>query len=242
MDYKDYLADAQGNNFWFYRKTEFIGILLDNLKLNKDIKILNLGAGTGQDLETIKKFGDVSVLDIDSRALDLIPDNAVENKILADACDTKLPENSFDLILAFDLLEHIKDDKKAVLEVLRLLRPGGYFVFTVPAYSFLFSAHDKYLEHYRRYNKKDLLSLFNNLSFKKIELSNWFFFLFPVIALYRLAIKKLKIKHENYKIIVIPKFWDFIGNITILNFENFLFKKGVRYPFGSTFYGIYKKI
>jgi len=242
VDYKDYVANAQGNNFWFYRKTEFIGILLDNLKLDKNIKILNIGAGTGQDLDTIKKFGTVTVLDIDQKALNLIPDNIVEKKILADACDTKLPESNFDLILAFDLLEHIKDDKKAVLEVLRLLKPGGHFVFTVPAYSFLFSAHDRYLEHFRRYNKKDLINLFGNLNFKKIELGNWFFFIFPAIFCYRYIIKILKIKHEKYKIVVINRFWDFIGNITILKFENFLFKKGMRYPFGSTFYGIYKKI
>ena len=234
MDYKDHAAGLKGNNFWFYRKTEFIGILIERLKLNKNIKILNVGAGTGNDIEMLNKFGKVVVLDIDPKALNLIPDGQVEEKIIGDVCCLNLPHNSFDMVVAFDVLEHIKDDDLAVDQIKHFLKPDGIFIFTVPAYSFLFSSHDKYLGHYRRYNKKDLISLFQK--FEKIELGNWFFFLFPIISLHRLINKNRK-----YKEIKIPKIIDFIWNNIILKNENLLFKFGLRYPWGSTFYGIYKK-
>lgn len=233
MDYKDFESGLDENNFWFLRKTEFIGIILKKLNLNKNIKILNIGAGTGNDISEMRNYGNVFVLDVDEKALNLIPDDLVEEKILADACNIPYPNNSFDLVVAFDVLEHIKDDAKVVFEVNRVLRPDGYFVFTVPAYGFLFSSHDKYLDHYRRYNKKKILSLLHQ--FKKIELGNWFFALFIPVAIQRLITK-----NKKYKPVTFTKIMDFIGN-NILTLENYLFKKGVRYPWGLSFYGIFKK-
>lgn len=233
MDYKDYQIGLRDNNFWFYRKTEFIGILLKKINLSKNLKILDIGAGTGNDVNQIRKFGSVFVLDIDKKSLDLIPDNLVEEKLVADACNIPYPDNIFDVVVSFDVLEHIKDDFLVVSEIKRVLKPGGFFIFTVPAYNFLFSAHDKYLQHHRRYNKRGLLYLLKD--FKKIELGNWFFTLFLPVALQRLINK-----NRLYKPMKISKWMDFIGN-KILGFENFLFKKGLRYPFGLSFYGIYKK-
>lgn len=237
MDYKDYQAGFKVNGFWLFGKTEFIGLLLKQLNLPKDINILNVGAGTGNDIHQIKKNGNVFVLDIDQKALDLIPDNLVKEKKVANACEIPYPENSFDLVVSFDVLEHIEDDHKAVSEIKRVLKPGGFFVFTVPAYSFLFSAHDEYLDHYRRYNKLQLIDLLKE--FKKIELGSRFFFLFIPIALDRL-INRLINKNREYKLVKFPKIINVIG-CWILSFENYLFKKGLRYPWGSSFYGIYKK-
>ena len=232
MDYKDYQAGLKEDWFWFLGKTEFIGLLLNQLNLPKKIKILNIGAGTGNDIHQIKKFGKVFVLDIDKKALNLIPDSLVEEKVIADACNIPYPDNSFDVVVSFDVLEHIKDDIKVVSEVRRILRPGGFFVFTVPAYNFLFSAHDKYLDHFRRYNKYQLTSLLKN--FQRIKLGNWFFFLFIPIALYRLINK-----NREYKFVTFSKMLNLLGR-GILSLENYLFKKGLRYPFGLSFYGVYK--
>lgn len=233
MDYKDYQSGYKGNGFWFFGKTEFIGLLLEQLNLPKNINILNVGAGTGNDIHQIKKNGNVFVLDIDKKALDLISDNLVVEKKVASACNIPYPENNFDIVVAFDVLEHIEDDHKAVSEIKRVLKPGGFLIFTVPAYSFLFSAHDKYLDHYRRYNRSNIKKLLKD--FKKIQLGNWFFFLFIPITLHRLINR-----NREYKLIKFPKILNLLG-CGILSFENYLFKKGLRYPWGSSFYGIYKK-
>lgn len=233
MDYKDIQAGFKPYNFWFKAKTNFIGILIEKLNLNKDISILNIGSGTGSDIIEINRYGKVTVLDINKNALDLIPDDLVENKILADACNIPLKDKSFDLVLALDVLEHIKDDYKVISEIKRILKNNGRFIFTVPAYNFLFSSHDSYLNHFRRYDKKTLKNLLKPL--KKLELSNWFFVLFLPAAFIRLIHKNKKYKPQK-----IGRSVDFLGN-KILKIENFLFKKGIRYPWGLSFYGIYEK-
>ena len=230
MDYKDYQAGFKTNNFWFLKKTELISILLEKLNLPNNIKILNVGAGTGEDVLEIKKFGKVFVLDIDERPLSLIPDDLVEDKKIADACNIPYSDKMFDLVLSFDVLEHIENDKKAINEIQRVLRDNGVFVFTVPAYNFLFSAHDRYLSHFRRYNKKELEVLLSE--FEKIDFGYWIFLLFFPFAFHRLIHK-----HSKYKILNIPKILDFIAN-KILSIENFFIKKGIKYPLGLSIYGI----
>ncbi|MBD3231372.1 methyltransferase domain-containing protein [Candidatus Dependentiae bacterium] len=70
------------------------------------------------------------------------------------------------MVVAFDVLEHIKNDHLAVKEITRVLKKGVIFIFTVSALNFLYSHHDKFLEHYRRYDKDSLKKLLNDFNFK----------------------------------------------------------------------------
>jgi SAM-dependent methyltransferase len=72
---------------------------------------------------------------------------------------SKLPENSFDGLILMDVLEHIEDDDAFLKEALGKLVSGGALFITVPAMQFLFSSHDRFLGHYRRYSRKRLLAL-----------------------------------------------------------------------------------
>ena len=74
MDYIDFVAGQTGENFWFKGKRELIDILMRNIT-GKDLKILNIGAGTGADLEVLTKYGNIYAIDINQLALDLIPEN-----------------------------------------------------------------------------------------------------------------------------------------------------------------------
>lgn len=77
-----------------------------------------------------------------------------------------LPENSnFDSIVSTNVLEHIEDDAAAVQAYCQLLKPGGNLVLTVPAGQWAYGVIDKRLGHYRRYNKKNLLSLLSKSKF-----------------------------------------------------------------------------
>ena len=104
----------------------------------------------------LKKFGKIYAIDIDKKALDLIPNNICFEKKIANVNDLPYSDNFFDLIVAFDVLEHIKKDSGAIKEIHRVLKKKGYFIFSVPAFPILFGSHDRALNHYRRYNKKTL--------------------------------------------------------------------------------------
>ena len=85
-------------------------------------------------------------------------------------------------MIASDVLEHIADDGAAAREIARVLRPGGVFIFSVPAHPWLWSAHDVALWHQRRYRRRELVRLLGGAGFRLRWLSYWNSVLFPVVA------------------------------------------------------------
>lgn len=74
--------------------------------------------------------------------------------------------NGFDTVFALNVVEHIYDDREAVANCYKLLKPGGHLIILVPAYQWLYNNFDKELEHYRRYNRSKLEALFLSCNFK----------------------------------------------------------------------------
>jgi SAM-dependent methyltransferase len=236
MDFRDYKEGASPDFFWFRAKRGLISVLLEKLSLENKSRILNVGAGTGEDMEVISAFGDVYAVDNEQEALALIPDIAVVDKKLSDVKQMPYPDNFFDAAMAFDVFEHVKDDKAAVREIIRVLKPGGVLVYTAPAFNFLYSAHDKELGHFRRYNKKSATDLMSEL--RLIDIGYWMCFLSPALALARLLKRSRQTTGFRYE-----KFNRFLNAVCyrILSIENKLLGKGIHLPIGTTIYGIFKK-
>jgi ubiquinone/menaquinone biosynthesis C-methylase UbiE len=233
MDYKDFKAGHTSETFWFKAKKDFIDIILSK-NIKKNSKILNIGCGTGDDLRIISKYGTLYLLDSDKKALDLIKEKSYK-KIVGDACHLKFPSNFFDVIVIFDVLEHIVDDRIAVKEMYRVLKEKGLLIFTVPAFQCLFSSHDVALEHKRRYNKKRLNVLFKEFKIK--EIGYWNFSTFFPLAVLRILKKGSKPKVDAMSM---PKLLD-LFLYKIMSLENKLIKSGIKMPFGLTIYGICNK-
>ena len=100
---------------------------------------------------------------------------------------TDIPETaSADIILLCDVLEHIKDEQLFLSELHKLLMPDGKIIITVPSYQCLFSEHDQFLKHYRRYNRKQLCKILQRAGFE-IEISGYIFFsLLPIRIIQKL--------------------------------------------------------
>ena len=90
-----------------------------------------------------------------------------------------------DLVVAFDVLEHIEDDDSAVAHVFRALRPGGRYLVAVPCDPRLWSAHDEAVGHVRRYTRDGLESLLRRGGFEVDQLRSWNVLLRPVAKLRR---------------------------------------------------------
>jgi SAM-dependent methyltransferase len=103
--------------------------------------------------------------------------------------DVDLPSNSFDVVLLTDVLEHVEDDARSAATAMRLLKPGGIVVATVPAYQWLYSARDAQHHHFRRYGKRQFCRLWINTDCETLLLSHYNSFLFPIAAAARLASK-----------------------------------------------------
>ena len=150
MDYKDYEADQSSSSFWFKSKNNLIDILMSEIsKFYKrgQLKILNIGVGTGEDLKILNKYGNNYITDINKDALDLIDKHWYTKKKVADACKLPFEDNFFDIVVSFDVFEHISNDKLAVSEIYRVLKKEGHLIFSIPAFQCLYSFHDKALGH-----------------------------------------------------------------------------------------------
>jgi SAM-dependent methyltransferase len=91
-----------------------------------------------------------------------------------------LPDGGLDCILMMDLLEHLEDEGPLLACVRRKLRPDGIALVTVPAFQWLFSAHDIYLKHFRRYRRRQLRSVLGRHGFEVVE--SFYFFASLVVV------------------------------------------------------------
>jgi SAM-dependent methyltransferase len=102
-----------------------------------------------------------------------------------DATRLPLAGESLDLVVAYDVLEHIEDDAAAAKGVFELLRPGGLFLVAVPCDMKLWSAHDVAVNHVRRYSRPELLSLLTGAGFEIDDVRSWMVLLRPAVQLRR---------------------------------------------------------
>jgi len=100
-----------------------------------------------------------------------------------------LPDNSVDVMVMLNVLEHIEDDQKALQKAYNLLKPNGALVIEVPACPGLYSAYDAELRHFRRYSAKELYRKINAAGFTVSRKSHLGFILFPAFAAVKLMDK-----------------------------------------------------
>ncbi|MBU0979765.1 MAG: class I SAM-dependent methyltransferase [Nanoarchaeota archaeon] len=237
MDPKEYRAGQSSTNFWHRCKNDLIGILMSKATGGKArrLKILNIGVGTGDDLKVLNRYGDNYIVDINKEALDLIDRSLYLKKAVADACRLPYEDGFFDIVVSFDVFEHIEDDKSAAAEAFRVLKKGGTMLFSVPAFPVLFSSHDKAAEHKRRYDKRMLRQLFNR--FGNTRLYYWNSILFLPWAALRLMKKRSKPKLEYMRS---PSALNRLF-YPILRIDNYLIKNRISPLFGLTIIGHCRK-
>lgn len=182
------MADTEGRHWWFTGRRAILGALISRLQLPRPARIVEIGCGTGGNLEMLSAFGQVSALETDDGARAIAAERTGGRfEIRAGSCprDIPFPERRFDLVCMFDVLEHIDEDVATLRAASALLAPGGHAVITVPAYRWLWSAHDEFLHHKRRYTAGELRSKILSAGLKSADLSYFNTLLFPLAALAR---------------------------------------------------------
>lgn len=231
MDIKD-LRYVDKAKFFTKDKIQLISILLNKIqKVGNNYKILSVGCGTAEELAFLNNYGDVYAVDIEKEVLKFA--KVCKEIKICDVCKLDYPDKFFDIAVAFDVLEHIEDDKKAVEQIYRVLSKNGVFVFTVPAFNFIFSSHDRFIGHKRRYDRKMLKNLLQR--FDKLELFFYNYILFVPMILFRILRKKAK-KSSDFS--VLPKSILILQHF-VSRLELFLLKLNFKFNiFGLTICGI----
>ena len=128
-------------------------------------------------------------MDADEQAIRFCHQRGVQNVRLLETERLPFPDASFDLVTAFDVLEHIRDDRAAFAEISRVLRIGGTLLAAVPAHPWLWGAQDEISQHERRYKKSELKARIDEAGLDLRRLSYFNTVLSPPIAAIRLARK-----------------------------------------------------
>jgi len=218
------------SHWWFSAKRQLIIQLFK--KYGKNGRWLDIGCGTGLNLKEFQKHSEAFGCDISEECISFCKKRGLKNLTRCSVTELKFSNNEFDVVTALDLLEHIENDVLAIKEVHRVLKKGGIFIVTVPAYKFLWTKHDKIFYHKRRYSKKELTKKIRNIGFKTRKISYWNFMMFPFITLYKLSNRKSNIQRA-------PVMINFLLRKIIL-LDNFL----IRYfnlPFGVSLTGVFEK-
>jgi SAM-dependent methyltransferase len=192
--YKEYYH-LERSHWWFTARLDILEARIQRLLgRKKEARILNAGVATGATTEMLSKYGIVTSLEYDSDCCDFLRTRLGMEVTCGSLTNLPYEDDSFDLVCAFDVIEHIEDDLAALREIRRVLKPKGKYCITVPAYQFLWSEHDEINHHFRRYTKKMLNRRIKEAPLA-IDYSGYFnFWLFPPIAgvrlLHRLTSKK----------------------------------------------------
>jgi SAM-dependent methyltransferase len=189
------MHDQEMVHWWFCGRRVLLRELVERHLRSREgfaLRLLDLGCGTGGNSATYTEFGSVVGVEPDASALRFAQARLGTHQpgrslVYCRAVGTRLPlaRESFDAVIASDVLEHIADDRAAVAEVVRVLRPGGVFVFSVPAHPWLWSTHDEVLWHQRRYRRAELEKLIVEAGLELRWLTYWNAVLFPVVAMHR---------------------------------------------------------
>jgi SAM-dependent methyltransferase len=179
------MYQLEDRHWWFRGRRKLIWALLRYANLQQQPRILDAGCGTGRNLVEFGSLGAAEGFDPSQDAVEFCHLRGLANVRQANLESLPFPPDTFDLLFACDVVEHIEDDHRALSELFRVAAPGASLVLTVPAYQWMWTAHDAQLHHYRRYTLGVLRERASAAGWQPVRHSYFNSFLLPVIVLAR---------------------------------------------------------
>lgn len=186
MDLKEGTADEARGHWYYVSKGRAVRKLLGGMR---DAEVLDVGAGSGVFSRQLIEAG------VAGRATCVDPnytDDFIAAHERADCRYVRAANGAeADLMLFMDVIEHVDDDRGLLAGYLDHARRGAKVLVTVPAFQFLWSGHDEYLEHRRRYTVDGLTKAVADAGLRPLRSAYFFGALFPGVAAARIASKVL---------------------------------------------------
>lgn len=195
MERSVYAVDAaiEQTHWWFCGRRRLFARELSRSGVTDKAKILDTGTSAGTNLRMLKELGfrQVTGLDMSEDAIAFCAAKGLGPVERGDICAMPFADKSFDVVLATDIVEHVEDDKLALREITRVLRPGGKVLLTVPAFNLLWGLQDRVSRHRRRYRLAPLARLMESAGLRVQRAYYFNYLLFLPILVARRAIDAL---------------------------------------------------
>jgi SAM-dependent methyltransferase len=227
------LARLEASNWWFRSRNRVLIWVLKS-KVKRFEKYLEVGCGTGYVLEGVRNaFPDAKLCGAEyfEEGLDFARKRIPTASFMRLDITAMSESEAYDVIGAFDVLEHIPDDQLSLRNLSRALKAAGTLVISVPQHRWLWSATDEAACHVRRYTKKELVTKLDHANFDVVYSGSFVSLLVPLMFVSRRFSKS--IEKDPLAELKAPYVLNMLLD-TVMWVESLIMKLGVRFPFGGS--------
>lgn len=196
------LFRVEQSHWWYTGRRRIIASFVESIcrqVTDRRPRILDVGCGTGANLLLLSKYGDAEGVDVSDDALAFCRERGLDQVTKGAGEELPHADETFDLVTAFDVVEHMDDDLAGLREMYRVLRPGGHALLFVPTFMFLWGVQDDVSNHRRRYRLPELRRVLEQAGFEieRSTYANITFFL-PILLVRKLMrLTGIKTSTEN---------------------------------------------
>jgi SAM-dependent methyltransferase len=184
-DYERQTHQAEDRHWWYRGRRTVLDGAIAALQLPPGARILDAGCGSGRNMIDLAASGTVTGVELSQTSVELARERGAGEVIAGSVLEMPFADDSFDLAVSLDVIEHLEDDLGALRELRRTVAPGGALLVTVPAYSWLWSSHDEINHHHRRYTRRSLQRVAEQAGWSQLRTTYFNSLLLPVAILLR---------------------------------------------------------
>jgi SAM-dependent methyltransferase len=184
-DYELQTHQAEDRHWWYRGRRTVIECVLCGVELPARARILDAGCGSGRNMLELARHGTVTGVELSPTSATLARDRNAGEVLTCSVLEMPFADDSFDLAVSLDVIEHLDDDLAAMRELRRVVAPGGALLVTVPAYQWLWSGHDEINHHRRRYTRRTLQDVAERAGWRQVRATYFNFLLLPIAIILR---------------------------------------------------------
>jgi len=234
------MFEAEERQWWYAGQRRIaLALLREALRGVEAPRLLDAGCGTGYNLVALAQLGRACGVDLAPPAIAGCRERAV-TAVRGSVLRLPFADASFDGVTSFDVLYHawVGDDRAAVAEMARVLRPGGVVLVRVPALQALWGAHDAEVLSRHRYTRAELLALLESAGLRTETASYCNALLFPLLFARRSLDRLLSREGSDVGFLPAPLEWLFRHALFA---EAALLHRGLRFPIGASVLALGRK-
>jgi len=184
-DYERQTHQAEDRHWWYRGRRTVLHGVIAGLGPPAGARILDAGCGSGRNMVELARYGTVTGIELSPTSVARARERNMGEVIEGSVLEMPFADDSFELAVSLDVIEHLQDDVAALRELRRTVAPGGALLLTVPAYQWLWSGHDVINHHHRRYTRSSLRQVAERAGWHQVRTTYFNSLLLPVAIVLR---------------------------------------------------------
>jgi SAM-dependent methyltransferase len=240
-DYERQTHQAEERHWWYRGRRTVLDGVIAALQLPQPARVLDAGCGSGRNMIEFSSLGTVTGIELSETSVALARGREAGEIVSGSVLEMPFPDDSFDLAVSLDVIEHLEDDLTALRELRRTVAPGGALLVTVPAYQWLWSGHDEINHHHRRYTRRSLQRVAERAGWTQVRTTYFNSLLLPMAILLRVLdrVNRAKTTESSLDLWIPPEPINWLLERP-LALEAALIARGGRIPAGLSLLAVFR--